>query len=154
MIEFLFPQQICECKVEVEFADRGAPLWYEKGSHRMSTEQIAAEVILPGQSGRSLSDAEGPVTSETVERYTPTEDRLNAARQVLEDMGFEVKPGPVTLTIIGSPDLFRKTFGTDFTVERPGQTGQLTAQGNLKVPDALEDLVTAVVFPEPPEFFP
>jgi hypothetical protein len=117
---------------------------------------ISAEAILRSRSGRSLSSPEEPVTAENVERFGPTEATVAEARRRLEELGFVVPHSGVTLTVVGDAARFERVFGVKLVLEEDERTGGLavSADGEPVVPDSLADVVEAVVFPEPPEFFP
>ena len=124
--------------------------------NRPDPPPISAEAILRSNSGRSLSSPDEPVTAETVEQFGPTEATVAEARRQLEELGFFVPHSGVTLTVQGDVACFERVFGVKLAVEEDGRTGGLAVriEGEPVVPDSLSDVVEAVVFPEPPEFFP
>jgi hypothetical protein len=124
--------------------------------NRPDPPPISAEVILRSRSGRSLSSPDEPVTAENVEQFGPTEATVAEARRRLEELGFVVPHSGVTLTVLGDAARFERVFGVKLAVEEDELAGDLAvrAEGEPVVPDSLAGVVEAVVFPEPPEFFP
>jgi hypothetical protein len=116
---------------------------------------ISAEVILKSQSGRSLAQSGGAVTADNIEEFKPAAETMAEATQRLQALGFTVRPGGVTLTLLGSPAQFEDVFRVKLTIEKDERTGGMRVRpdGVLVIPDELRDIVEAVVFPEPPEFF-
>ena len=121
-----------------------------------SPARISAEVILKSESGRSLAKGKASVTSANVGELRPAEGTVAEATRRLREMGFAVSPPGVTLSITGPQALFEQAFAAKLTLRKRESDGALLIQPDreLVVPASLQDLVEAVVFPEPPEFFP
>ena len=117
---------------------------------------ISAVVILKSKTGQSLAHTEVPITSENIENFKPTSETITRATKRLEELGFNVQPSPITLTLLGKTTLFEKVFKIKLTIDRDETTGSEIVHANreLLIPDSLKDVVEKVVFSEPPEFFP
>lgn len=121
-----------------------------------SHEVVSAEAVLRSKTGRSLVSSARNVTSENVEDYLAAESTRASAKRELERLGFVVSEaaGP-TLTISGSPALFKTVFGVTIHVESDPAVGTRTrVEGQATLPGSLREVMDTVVFPEPPEFFP
>ena len=122
---------------------------------RPTFPRISAEAILRSRTGRSLAHPDEPITAENLEAFSPSEQTLAVAIRRLRELGFEVAPSGVTLTILGEPVLFERVFGIKLALEGNAQEGFTTVRsaGHPVIPEALEGLVEEIVFPEPPELF-
>ncbi len=110
---------------------------------------VHAQFVLRDAAGRSILDAGGPLTAETIAGFAIPEERLNEARRRLEALGLRVEAagGPV-LSVSGDRALFERLFGP---LPEPPAAGEAV---RLPVPDSLADIVAAVLLPPPPELFP
>ncbi len=109
---------------------------------------IHAQFVLKDAAGRSILDAGGPLTAETVAAFAVPPERLAEARRRLEALGFRVEAAAgAILSVSGEAALFRRLFGT--VPEAPGG-GEAV---RLEVPGELADLVAAVFLAPPPELF-
>jgi len=116
---------------------------------------ISAEAILRSRTGRSLARPDESITAENIEEFSPTEETVAETSHRLEELGFVVSHSGVTLTVLGEPTRFESVFRVKLAMEKDEQTSAPTvrSEGELVMPDSLEDLVEEIVFPEPPEFF-
>ena len=115
---------------------------------------ISAEVILKSKSGRSIASAEQNITAANIEEFRPAEETIKQAIIHLDELGFAVSPGGITLTISGEPALFEKVFKVKIIIEK--QDGnRLTIRTNrqMSIPASLSHLVEKVEFVPPPIFF-
>ena len=117
---------------------------------------ISAEAILKSKTGRSLSRSDVAITSANVSEFIAAPETVAGAKQRLEELGFSVSESGVTLTLSGDPERFERVFGVRLSFKKHPQTGEKNAycEGEVVIPDSLRDVVEAIVFPEPPEFFP
>ncbi len=113
-----------------------------------TTSRIHAQFVLKDAAGRSLLDAGGPLTADTVAAYRVPPERLAEARRRLEALGLRVEAAAGgVLSASGERELFAKLFGA---VPEPPAGGEAL---RLEVPAALDDIVAAVLLPPPPELF-
>jgi hypothetical protein len=93
---------------------------------------------------------------------TPRAGKEREAARVLQAMGFCVHAVGSTVSVDAPPERWRSTFAARFAPARRARSGQQalgavassrTTPVEFRVPQALEPLVEAVVFIEPPEFF-
>jgi len=115
-------------------------------------DPLSATVLLRPAGGGSVADY---ATADTADRLLPDPDVAEQAQTYFRDAGFDVTAafGP-TFSIVGSRELFERTFGTRLqTAERGGVT---TDEGafELPLPAGLGDGVEAVTFTPPPDFGP
>lgn len=117
---------------------------------------ISAIAILKSKTGLSLARAEIAITAENIEEFKPTQETMTRAIQRLQELGFDVQPSAVTLTLLSKPALFEDVFKVKLTIKKDEQTGGIIVHPDreLVIPSSLKDVVEKVVFPEPPEFFP
>ncbi len=110
---------------------------------------IHAQFVLKDAAGRSILDAGGPLTAETIAAFAIPEERLDEARRRLEALGLRVEAagGPV-LSVSGERVLFERLFGP---LPEPPAAGEAV---RLPVPASLADIVAGVLLPPPPELFP
>lgn len=117
---------------------------------------ISAEALLKSRSGRSMTEGNIAITAENVEEFSPTPQVVAEATKRLQELGFTVSQGGVTLTLQGQSTQFEKVFGSKLNLETDESTGNITVQSesDLIIPESLKEVVEQVVFPEPPQFFP
>ncbi len=114
-----------------------------------ASSPIHAQFVLKDAAGRSILDAGGPLTAETIAAFAIPPERLAEAKKRLEALGFRVEAAAGSLlSVSGEAALFARLFGT---VPRPPATGEAV---RLEVPEALADLVAGVFLAPPPELFP
>jgi hypothetical protein len=115
---------------------------------------VSAEVLLRTASGRSLADSRESVTAENVDEYRPAPETALEATRLLQELGFQVLPSGITLTLVGDPKRFEDVFGVRLSIqEQPSGQSAVSAEGEPRIPESLQPFVDAVVFPEPPEYF-
>jgi subtilase family serine protease len=122
---------------------------------KLSISTISAEVILKSTSGKSMSSAKEPITSDNIEEFRPSDLVVNDATKHLKQLGFAVSSNGLTLTIEGEESLFEKVFKINLTLKRNGDTGRINIHSDkeLLIPARLSDIIERVVFVPPPELF-
>jgi hypothetical protein len=122
-------------------------------------DQLSAVVLMRPAGGGTVGEA---ARAATAEQLLPDPDAFAAAQALFREAGFEVV-GPVgpSFSIIGSKELFERTFGTRLvgTGTGTGPGGVTTDEGAVELPlDPLpSDLarsVQAITFTPPPAFGP
>lgn len=98
-----------------------------------------------------------PISAEV----TPQPGQATRAARALQRLGFRILHIGITLSVQAPASLWRSVFGVSFT--RQKRTDPLTGKplpallkariDALRIPTDLEDLIEAVAFVEPPEFF-
>jgi hypothetical protein len=120
----------------------------EKGS------RISAEVILKSKSGRSMASGEENITAANIEEFRPAEETIKQTIIHLQELGFAVSPGGITLTISGEPALFEKVFKVKIIKEKQHGDGIIIrTDRQISIPASLSHLVEKVEFTPPPIFF-
>lgn len=119
--------------------------------------EVTAQLVLKG--GKSLVEARGHVTAETVEVYLPSAGTVEKACQILERYGFRILSRARTgITIGGDQQLFENTFSTRLSRKSKevasGQQAQYWINElPVRIPSDLAPHVEAVFLPEPPTLF-
>jgi hypothetical protein len=118
--------------------------------------KLSAEAILKSERGRSITEADVPITSENIEEFLPSAETISKAAELLEALGFEAQISDVTLTLSAEPSVFESVFRAKPTIETDERSGmaRVRFQAEPTLPDSLKGVVESVVFPEPPELFP
>jgi hypothetical protein len=97
----------------------------KKHIHRKSPtslpDKVYSEVSPISPQGESLFDANGLITSQTVEKFISEPSLVHTAMKRLRELGFEVLfTNYITINIAGPPKLYENVFKTTLTtVERP-----------------------------------
>jgi len=120
-----------------------------RGSKRK--ESLTAQVLLRSGSGRSIREiGSGPAPADLAP-FRPAEAALAAVVRLFEARGFKVHRDDLGLTISieGSPSLFKKVFG--ITVD-PAKISA-TETTRLPPPKEIADLVEEIVIVPKPEYF-
>lgn len=117
---------------------------------------ISAEALLKSRSGLSMTEGNIAITAENVEEFSPTPQVVLEATKRLQELGFTVSQGGITLTLQGKSTQFEKVFGSKLNLETDESTGNIIVkpENELIIPESLQNVVEQVVFPEPPQFFP
>lgn len=116
---------------------------------------ISAEVILKSKSGRSVSSRDEAITSKNIKEFQPTEQTINNAANRLQELGFTVLKGDITLTVIGEPTLFEKVFKVKLTLKKNEKASSIVVnpEGELVIPNSLSNSIEKIVFVPSPEFY-
>lgn len=115
----------------------------------MPQERVTANVVLKREDGRSVLDAAGPITSETVGEFSVGAARIAETRRQLEALGFEVAgEGQTTLSITATPERFHEVFALDVAA------GTKAPAHAARIPGDLADMMADVFVPPTPQFFP
>jgi hypothetical protein len=118
-------------------------------------EQLSATVLLRPAGGGSVADV---ARSETAAQTLPDPEAAERAQAYFREEGFEIAaPFGPSFSIVGSRELFERTFGTK--LEADELQGVRTAEGNLELPleplpSNLTQTLEAVTFTAPPDFGP
>lgn len=92
----------------------------------------------------------------------PVPNRATQAALALQRLGFRILHIGATISVEGAPALWTSTFSVTFeqrqkrlvgAIEGGGVTYQKALTEELRVPAELQDLIVAVAFVEPPEFY-
>lgn len=93
----------------------------------------------------------------------PQPDRARQAAAAMQRLGFRVLHIGPTISVQGPQPLWEATFNVAFQPQRKRvvaeieEGGEVTYQQaiteHLRIPEGLRDLLAAVMFVEPPEFF-
>ena len=111
--------------------------------------RYSAQVVLRNEEGFSILDAEGPVTAEVIGRFAVSEERIEATRQKLKELGFEPKTNDrTTISVTGDKDRVREVFGLAADAGEKGVEAHAT-----EIPEDLRDAVADVIVTPGPEFF-
>jgi hypothetical protein len=119
------------------------------------TSSISAEVILKSKSGRSMASEEENITAANIEEFRPAEETIKEAAIRLQELGFTVSQGGITLTILGKPILFEKVFKVKLSIQKEPNGGiTVHPDRELSIPASLSNIVEKVEFVPAPTFFP
>jgi hypothetical protein len=119
----------------------------------LDDETISAEVILKSKTGRSLTEGTASITSNNIREFQPSLETTNEAKQGLSQLGFQVTPSDITMTVVGPKSLFEKVFDTQLQVNNTTkEVSIISPNKDLPIPDSLQRSVEKVVFIPPPEY--
>jgi hypothetical protein len=159
----------------VSCADTAGPLPPAEGTPQAVTrssqevieemnEQVSALVILRNASGRSILDAEEPITMENEAKYQVESKIIDEVSSELERLGIMVaEVGPHTLSISADKGVFETVFETSLEkqssetmgTKAPGvEASFYVATTPIKVPQSLSSRIAAVDLETPVEYFP
>lgn len=113
-------------------------------------ECFTAQLVMRSADGRSIFDAPGPLTAQTVHDFDLPEQRIAEIRTRIEALGFSIPAGNAnTLSISGPRALFAEVFGMEVGAER----GNIGVHAT-RIPEELTDEIADVFVPPAPELFP
>ena len=120
---------------------------------------LSALVVL--RPARGSLEASDRITSANVAEYLPDPEAVERALRWFRDAGFGVgSPYGLSLSIVGPPSVFRRTFGR--SVQLPDPSAQLASRESAKgvtlpldpLPPDVRDAIETVEFTPPPAFGP
>ena len=113
------------------------------------SDDFVVQVVLMSDEGKSILDAEGPVTAETVSAFGVGDERIAVVRAELEKLGLSVLQGDRTTLSVGGPSsLVEEVFGLDTS----SSDAALPAHA-AKIPETLSGYVADVFAAPKPELF-
>ena len=118
----------------------------------LDNETISSEVILKSKTGRSLTEGI-PITSENIKDFQPSQETINEAVEIFRELGFTVSPSNVTITIVGTKNLFEEVFNTKLQIKTTDKGISIKPPRDLIIPNSLRHIVEKVIFIPPPEYF-
>lgn len=124
----------------------------------MKTDKtVSAQVMLPAASG-AHPGSEIRITSENIQKWTPSPETVAHVSEKLRKMGFKVgKCVGNSFSITGPARLFESSFQTKLQEDpKAGLTfdGDSHELPKSKIPSALRGEIAAVTFTPPPDFGP
>jgi hypothetical protein len=76
-------------------------------------DEVAAEVVLSSQSGKSMFEADAALTANNLDDYKPPAGRGMETARVLRELGFTVRHiGTFSISVEATRSLWEKTFNT------------------------------------------
>ena len=76
-------------------------------------DEVAAEVVLSSQSGKSMFEANAALTANNLDDYKPPAGRGMETARVLRELGFTVRHiGTFSISVEATRSLWEKTFNT------------------------------------------
>jgi subtilisin family serine protease len=128
-------------------------------------DEVAAEVVLSSQSGKSMFEADAALTANNLDDYKPPAGRGMETARVLRELGFTVRHiGTFSISVEATRSLWEKTFNTK--VEKRAQPistahpeiGSVEywshiADTKFDIPRTLQNLVERAYPQFPPIFF-
>jgi hypothetical protein len=101
-----------------------------------------------------MASGEEIITAANIDEFRPAEETIKEAIIHLQELGFSVSPGGITLTISGEPALFEKLFKVKIFVEKQYGGGLIIrTDRQISIPASLSHLIEKVEFIPPPIFF-
>lgn len=118
---------------------------------------VSAQIVLPAASG-AHPGPQTRITSENIQKWTPSAEAVERVSKKLQNNGFEVG-GCVgnSFSITGPARLFESYFQTKLQEDRRGGlkfAGDDYELPKQKIPAALRGEIAAVMFTPPPDFGP
>jgi subtilase family serine protease len=114
---------------------------------------ISAQAILKSSSGRSMTDA-SEITAQNIDEFRPSRETLEQVIREFKNLGFDVLPDGITITITGDLKLFEQVFKVKITQENiAGGDRSIKSNNDPVLPKSLRQLVEKVVFVPPPEYY-
>jgi subtilase family serine protease len=101
-----------------------------------------------------MASGEQNITAANIDEFRPAEETIKEAIIRLQELGFSVSPGGITLTISGEPSLFEKVFTVKIIKEKQDTASLIIrTDRQISIPASLSNLVENVEFIPPPIFF-
>ncbi|NJN88164.1 MAG: peptidase S8, partial [Leptolyngbyaceae cyanobacterium SL_7_1] len=121
-------------------------------------EEIIAVVSPRSLGGTSLFETTESITKENVQEFYSDDAVIQATCSALKQRGFRIlQVSPTTISIAGTPELFREIFGAEVRKQRqeimPGFEREVfnvteeTSHQVLQAPPDLSDLIEGVTIP-------
>ena len=122
---------------------------------------VSAQIILPSLSGAKIG-SNTSITSENIEKFTPSAETISKATSFFREKGFEVgNVVGISFSITGAAALFEEVLkvtviiddnnGTGFARSDGSKTATLEGTALKYLPDGL---VSTITFPAPLDFGP
>lgn len=122
-------------------------------------DQVAAHIVLRTSSGDSVVEADTAITSDSVRGYDTDPQAVAQVRAWLESHGFRVESvSPHSISISGLKEQYERVFQVRLRPQRSSYAADSTQatyepEPTPTFPDDIAELVSAIVFPRPPELF-
>ena len=122
---------------------------------------VSAQVILRSAEGKS-PDRSAMITSSTLGEVIPAKEEVKKTLAAFQRAGFTTGPMiGMSFSIAGSVEIFERMFRVRLRDRKQGGLEAVAESGSVTVdlpldnlPASINEIVTAVTFPLPPEFGP
>ncbi len=116
---------------------------------------ISAEAILPSAQPHSLTESGEPLSLFNVTADPPSERAIAIATRELQALGFTVFVATEGLMLQAAATQFETVFQVKLKLIPDDLTGIVYVHhtGEVVIPETLQGVITAIAFPEPPEYF-
>lgn len=125
-----------------------------------SEQEIVTVISTRSKGGLSLFETEDPITGENVDEYNSDPEVTDEAERELRKLGFRILDvSPATISVSGSPDLFKDVFGVAFESKKKevfdGQEAEYfdLEEDGEEMAEALGDWAEGVTPVVPPEYY-